>query len=264
MSNPAGAARAIADVNTGTILATVDIMVPPERVFSALSDGAEIVRWWGAPGAYTTDSWTTDFRPGGKWRADGTGADGKPFSVGGEFIEIDRPWLIAQTWEPSWTPGLKTVIRYQLTAIDGGTRLVVRQEGFGDRRESCEGHADGWVRVLGWLTGYLSPQPETAAAPLYFLARLLPPRPSFMRDMSPEDRLMMQAHSRYWRGHQDAGKMLIYGPVADPKGGWGVGVMKVASRDELDQLQANDPAILAGRGLSYENLPMPAVVYRNL
>ena len=154
MSTAPGAARAIADVTAGSILASVDIMVPPERVFAALSDGNEIARWWGAPDLYTTDRWTTDFRVGGKWRADGTGADGKPFFVEGEFLEIDPPWRIVQTWEPGWDQGLRTVIRYQLSAIDGGTRLVLRHEGFGERRDSCEGHANGWVRVLGWLSAH--------------------------------------------------------------------------------------------------------------
>ena len=90
MTTTAGAARAIADVTEGTILASVDILVPPERVFDAVTDPREVPRWWGAPGVYTTDKWTADFRVGGRWRADGTGANGKPFYVEGEYIEIDR------------------------------------------------------------------------------------------------------------------------------------------------------------------------------
>ena len=40
MTSSAGAARAIADVTGGTILASVDInMVPPERVFAAITGG---------------------------------------------------------------------------------------------------------------------------------------------------------------------------------------------------------------------------------
>jgi uncharacterized protein YndB with AHSA1/START domain len=261
MSPTLGAARAIADVTEGTILASVDIMVSPERVFAALSDGNEIARWWGAPELYVTDRWTTDFRVGGKWRADGTGADGKPFFVEGEFLEIDPPWRIVQTWEPGWDQGLKTVIRYQLSAIDGGTRLVLRHEGFGERRDSCEGHANGWVRVLGWLTAHLSPRPAPEQS-LYFFARLLSQRASFMQDMSAEERQMMLEHGAYWAGQMARGKMLVYGPVADPKGGWGMGVLKVSSEDELVALQSNDPAILGNRGLYYQNLPMPRAIYR--
>jgi uncharacterized protein YndB with AHSA1/START domain len=42
-----GAARAIADLDRSTSLAQVEIAAPPERVFTALTDPAEVVRWWG-------------------------------------------------------------------------------------------------------------------------------------------------------------------------------------------------------------------------
>jgi uncharacterized protein YndB with AHSA1/START domain len=42
-------ARALADVNGGIILAEVEIAAPPERVFRALTQSDEIVRWWGSP-----------------------------------------------------------------------------------------------------------------------------------------------------------------------------------------------------------------------
>ena len=262
MSSTTGAARAIADVTEGTILASVDIMVPPDRVFAALSDGNEITRWWGAPGVYTTDRWATDFRVGGRYRADGKGADGVPFHVEGEFIEIDPPWRIVQTWEPSWQLDAKTTLRYQLSAIDGGTRLVVRHEGFRGHPESCQGHSDGWIMVLGWLAADLTQ--AATDEPKYYLAQLRSQRPSFMQDMSADEREMMFRHQVYWRGLQDEGKMLIFGPVADPQGGWGMGILKVSSEEELHRLQNGDPAILGNRGLYYENLPMPRAIYRQL
>jgi uncharacterized protein YciI len=83
-----------------------------------------------------------------------------------------------------------------------------------------------------------------------------------MQDMNDEEREMMIRHGAYWRAMQDQGKMLLFGPVADPSGGWGMGVLKVASEEELHELQGNDPAILGNRGLRYENLPMPRVIYR--
>ena len=99
-------------------------------------------------------------------------------------------------------------------------------------------------------------------ASLYYVARLLPPRVSFMQDMNAEERAMMIAHAQYWTGHMADGKVVVLGPVADPKGGWGIGVMRVSSEAELLALQAEDPAIKSGRGLSYENLPMHRAVWR--
>jgi uncharacterized protein YndB with AHSA1/START domain len=256
-------ARSIADVSEGTILATVDIMVPPERVFHALSDGNEIARWWGAPGAYTTDRWTTDFRVGGKWRADGRGADGAPFFVEGEFLEIDPPWRIVQTWSPSWTAGPPTTLRYQLSAIAGGTRLVVRHEGFKGRPESCETHSIGWIRVLEWLAADIGPKPMPDTAK-YFVARLLGPRPDFARTLSAEELAMMQAHVRYWLPVMESGKVLALGPVDDPNWTYGIGIMRVDSEEELLELQRNDPAIVLGKGgTRYENAPMLRIAYPN-
>ena len=56
-------------------------------MFRAIADRAlaseEIVHWWGADGVYKTTEWTGDVRPGGRWRASGVEADGKPFAVEG-------------------------------------------------------------------------------------------------------------------------------------------------------------------------------------
>jgi len=262
MSSTAGAARAIADVTEGIILASVDIMVPPERVFAALSDGNEISRWWGSPAAYTTDSWTTDFQVGGRWRADGTGADGVPFFVEGEFLEIDRPWRIVQTWEPQWDAGNRTTLTYQLSPIQGGTRLVVRHDGFKGRPESCQSHGDGWIKVLGWLAADIGPKPEPDTAK-YFVARLIGPRADFARTLSAEEMAMMMAHARYWQPLMAAGKVIALGPVNDPAWTYGLGILRVDSEEELLELQSNDPAILLGNGgTHYENAPMMRIAYR--
>jgi uncharacterized protein YndB with AHSA1/START domain len=146
-------ARAVADLSRGTIVASVEIEAPPERVFAAISS-AEITEWWGSADSYRVTRYTATLEPGGAWRSEGVGADGKPFSVGGEFVEIDPPRLLVQTWKPDWDPGLDSTIRYQLDPIPGGTRVTVRHEGFGDHTASCQNHTRGWERVLGWLGDY--------------------------------------------------------------------------------------------------------------
>jgi len=142
------AARAIADVTDGLILATIDIAVAPERVFRAISSD-EVSRWWGAPGVYQTTKWTGELRKGGAWRADGIGEHG-PFHVGGTVLEVDPPHVLSQTWEPSWTPGVATRVIWRIAAIEGGSRLTIRHDGFTDAA-SCADHATGWERVLTWL-----------------------------------------------------------------------------------------------------------------
>jgi uncharacterized protein YndB with AHSA1/START domain len=255
-------ARAVADVTVGSILAVVEIAVPPERVFRALVDPEQVPAWWGSADLYRVTSFEADLRVGGQWVSRGQGADGHAFSVAGEYLEIDPPRRLVHTWKPDWEQGAPSTVRYQLESIPEGTRVTVRHDGFGDRAASCQSHADGWERVLGWLVKHF-PAPPAAATPArkYFFCRLLPPRPSFMVDMTAEERAMMMAHAGYWKEQLAKGSSIVYGPVADPAGGWGLGVVAVASEDELRSLQANDPAILAGRGLRYENLPMVVAVH---
>jgi uncharacterized protein YndB with AHSA1/START domain/uncharacterized protein YciI len=245
-------ARAVADVGGGAILASVEIAAAPERVYQALTSPTEIVKWWGADDQYWTTGWTGDLRPGGRWRAEGKGADGHAFSVEGEYLELDPPRKIVCTWKAAWDDNQVTTITYRIEPIDGGVRVVVRHDGFGPRAESCRGHASGWERVLGWLGGYAGKAPEER----FYMLRLLPPRPSFMMDMNADEQAMMRAHAAYWTGHMHAGRAIVFGPVLDPQGGWGLGVLRVRDEAELQALQADDPAITAGRGLRYEVLPL--------
>jgi uncharacterized protein YndB with AHSA1/START domain len=250
-------ARAVADLMAGVVLASVEIAAPPERVFHALTTD-ELTQWWGSPADYRTTQYTAELRPGGRWRTVGVGADGKEFAVEGVFREIDQPRRLVQTWVAPWDGGNETVITYTLDPIEGGTRVTVRHEGFGERRESCRGHGEGWERVLGWLAKHFSAEVRAR----FFFCRLNGPRPTFQVDMNDEERDIMRRHAAYWAKLMHEGIAIVYGPVADPKGGWGAGVLRVESEESLKQVCDADPAILSGKGFSYDALPMPMAVYR--
>ncbi|MBI5544737.1 MAG: hypothetical protein HY901_12675 [Deltaproteobacteria bacterium] len=96
----------------------------------------------------------------------------------------------------------------------------------------------------------------------FFLIRLLPPRPTFQQDMTPAEAATMREHVVYWRGLLQAGTAIVFGPVADPKGAWGVGIVRAADEAAVRALEAGDPAIRAGAGFRYEILPMPTAVFR--
>lgn len=147
-------ARAVADVSSGTLLASVEIAAPPDRVFRALASD-DITKWWGSPETYRTTKWSGEVRVGGTWIAEGVGNDGTPFSVRGEYLEVDPPRKIVQTWIAAWIGNLPTTVTYRLDPIEGGTRVTVRHEGFGDRVDACQSHTDGWERVLGWVSAWL-------------------------------------------------------------------------------------------------------------
>ena len=255
MTRRTAVARSLADVGEGVVLARIEIAVPPERVFQALTT-SELTKWWGSAEMYTTTKFTIDLRPGGAWRSDGVGADGHEFHVGGEVLEVDPPRRLVQTWKPSWEPGEATKVTYMLDPIPTGTRVTVKHSGFASAT-ACEDHGTGWERVLGWLGGFVAPAPEQR----YFMVKLLPPRPTFAQDMTAAERAAMQAHVGYWSGKLAAGSAIAFGPVADPTGGYGLGIIAVPDEATLGRFQAEDPAIVANIGLRYEAVPMPGVVY---
>jgi hypothetical protein len=90
----------------------------------------------------------------------------------------------------------------------------------------------------------------------YFFLKLNPPRASFTLDMTVEERLIMKQHVVYWKPYINDGAVIVLGPVADPKGGYGIAVVGVSDSSILDKLVTNDPA----NGLcSYEIHSMLAV-----
>ena len=96
----------------------------------------------------------------------------------------------------------------------------------------------------------------------HFLCRLIPPRPNFVVTMSAEEGAVMQRHAGYWSAMLQRGVAIVFGPVADPAGDWGVGIVAAPDEAAVHALRDADPAILSGRGFRYEILPMPQLVVR--
>lgn len=90
----------------------------------------------------------------------------------------------------------------------------------------------------------------------YFL-KLTPPRPTFVQDMSDEERAVMAAHGAYLKDLLDKGVIHAFGPVFDPAGPYGVAILEVVSEAERDAIIANDPSNGINR---FESFPMMAVV----
>ena len=156
--------HATADMEKGTVNVVADIAAKPEAVFRALTDPAEVVKWWGAEGVYRTERFESDLRPGGKWMSYIAAPEGsemsdmrtpEPQTVGGEYITIDPPRLLEFTWSPSWDAFQVTRVRYEIEPTATGSRLTVIHTGFEARPEMVTPHGEGWVRVIGWLTEFV-------------------------------------------------------------------------------------------------------------
>ncbi len=95
----------------------------------------------------------------------------------------------------------------------------------------------------------------------YYALKLIPPRPTFAQDMTPEERNIMQQHVAYWTNLMQQGNAIAFGPVLDPKGVYGLGIIAVNNEEQLNQLMKGDPA----SGLNvYEWYPMMAITPENM
>ena len=60
--------------------------------------------------------------------------------------------------------------------------------------------------------------------------------------MTDDERQVMQQHVVYWTGLMQKGTAIVFGPVLDPAGAYGVGVVAVENEEGLRSLIDNDPA----------------------
>jgi uncharacterized protein YciI len=79
-----------------------------------------------------------------------------------------------------------------------------------------------------------------------FVFRLKAPRPDFALHMSDEEREIMGRHARYWQPFIDSGQMVVFGPVLDATGSWGLGVVEADNERELRAFADLDPAVTTG------------------
>jgi uncharacterized protein YciI len=80
--------------------------------------------------------------------------------------------------------------------------------------------------------------------------------------MTPSEKALMQEHVMYWKGLADKGTTVVFGPVADPNGAWGVAIVEVDDEPGVHALTANDPTIKANLNFRFEIYPMPNAILR--
>lgn len=56
----------------------------------------------------------------------------------------------------------------------------------------------------------------------------------------------MGRHAAHWKPYLDAGQMVVFGPVLDGTGSWGLAVVEAEDEAELRAFAAGDPAVTSG------------------
>ncbi len=142
---------------------SIEIKAPPERVWRALTDPAELSAWFQvkiegpvSPGSHV---WMV---------AQHKGYAGIRFQVW--FVEMDPPRRFVWQWYPGavdpsvdYSREPRTTVTFTLEPIAGGTRLSVAETGFDEisleRRAKVYGDNDrGWGEVTVWIQKHVEAQ----------------------------------------------------------------------------------------------------------
>ena len=92
----------------------------------------------------------------------------------------------------------------------------------------------------------------------HFFLKLVPPRPTFAVDLNDAERAIMERHAEYLATLLQNGTGTAFGPVFDPAGVFGMGIIKAADKSAARAITDKDPAVVEGVG-HYEIFPMRLV-----
>ena len=93
----------------------------------------------------------------------------------------------------------------------------------------------------------------------HFLYKLIPPRRTFDRDMSEAEAAIMGRHVAYWQELAEQGTAIVFGPVGDPAGAWGLAVVEAETKEQVRALGDADPAVVS-RLARFEICSMPGAI----
>lgn len=117
------------------IVLTRSFDAPRELVWQAITSPEHVANWWG-PRQMTTKVLKMDMRPGGEWRFENISPDGQRFIFKGEYLEIQAPERVVQTFGMEGMFEDKRIVETAtLTEVDGKTifQNVSRFESNADR-----------------------------------------------------------------------------------------------------------------------------------
>ncbi|MGA2103540.1 MAG: SRPBCC domain-containing protein [Candidatus Sulfotelmatobacter sp.] len=143
------------------IVSEIQINAPAERIFKALTDAAELKRWFTNPEC-PVKSWQMDARVGGSYSyATEKGSivvNGvSEFKCQGEILECDPPRVLVYTWSASWhdDTSKRTVVRWELAPKQGGTHVKVTHSGLASLPIARKDYSGGWPGVVEMLKNFV-------------------------------------------------------------------------------------------------------------
>lgn len=98
------------------------LAAPPALVFRCFTQAEHLRHWWG-PARYELVTCEVDARTGGGYRFVQRGPEGDEYAFHGEFLELDPPGRLVQTFVFEGAPEETVVETLTLTADGDGTLL---------------------------------------------------------------------------------------------------------------------------------------------
>lgn len=97
----------------------------------------------------------------------------------------------------------------------------------------------------------------------HFFTKLIPPRTTFPGDMTPMEAKFMQQHADYWRALVNQDRAIALGPVMDPAGAYGIGIICADDAAQARAMADGDPVIQARLGFRVDVHPMASVMVKS-
>jgi uncharacterized protein YndB with AHSA1/START domain len=144
-----------------SIALQIVIQASADRIFAAIANPLERVKWWGVAGQFQATSMESDLRPGGAWLMRGIGNGGQPFKIQGEYRIVQPPDVLEFTWQPDWEEP-STVVRFELREQNGATTVRLTHSGF--QSPASRERYQGWPWLLSLLQTFVNNHPSGSSS----------------------------------------------------------------------------------------------------
>lgn len=122
-----------------------EFSVSPERLYAAITNPADLSRWWG-PEGMTLGGHTLDFTRLGPWHSVKISDSGRQMKMSGQVTSIDPPHSVGFTWawhDENDQRGHESHVTLTVEATVRGAKLIIDHKNLQDE-EAVRGHSWGW------------------------------------------------------------------------------------------------------------------------
>ena len=125
------------------------LKAPPEKVYEAWTQPAQMTRWWGGANE-TARTAETDLRVGGRFHVGFKGGNGEQHDVSGTYKEVVPNRKLVFSWAWHSTPERESQVTIDIKPDADGSILTLTHEQFFNEK-ARDDHERGWSFSLDQL-----------------------------------------------------------------------------------------------------------------